>query len=125
MAHLGSKATSTTEKGGRKSSRWEGRSRDADVGIGLPGGGREGSGWEIDAACVGRVLRAACVGRGHLLVCGCIFISLFLFSFVFENFSLSLFFQEQNKKYAGHKHRHIIVTLSTLKSCLVAENFAK
>ena len=39
-----------------------------DVGVGLPGGGREGSGWEINVACVGRVLRAACVGRGHLCV---------------------------------------------------------
>jgi len=60
MAHLGSRATSTMEKGGRESSRWERRSRDTNVGIGLPGGGRKG-GWEIDAGA-GHVLRVLAVG---------------------------------------------------------------
>jgi len=68
VARLGSRATSAPEKGGRESSRWERKSRGADAGVSLLGGGREG---EIDAGGWGEMAKqwdkaagAACVCRG-------------------------------------------------------------
>jgi len=95
MAHLGSRATSTMEKGGRESSRWEGRSRDADVGIDLPGGGREG-GWEIDAGA-GHVLRVLCWPWAPFGVCVHLYFPLSFLFFLLKNFLFLSFFNKRRK----------------------------
>ena len=68
MARLGSRATSAPEKGGRESSRWEWKSRGANAGVSLLGGGREGErdagGWGAMAEQWDKAAGAACVCRG-------------------------------------------------------------
>ena len=68
MARLGSRVTSTQEKGGRESLHWERKSRGADAGVSLLGGGREGEidvcGWGAKAEQWDKAVGATCVCRG-------------------------------------------------------------